>query len=557
MIEHRESISSTTSPKREALREAGEDEKVHAIERARREGKVVLTEDDCYDALGYNFGWWKKWTILTVIFIVQVSMNFNSSLYSNNLDNIQEKFGVSAQAARCGAMIFLVFYAFGCELWAPWSEELGRKPILQLSLFLVNLWQIPAALSPTFGGLLVARALGGLSSAGGSVTLGMVADMFEPNDQQYAVAYIVLSSVGGSIFGPIIGAFTEAYLGYKWNFWVQLIFGLFTQVCHLLLVPETRSSILVDREAKRRRKNGEPNVYGPNEVTPVRERFSAKEIGIIWIRPFHMFLTEPIVLFLSLLSGFSDALIFMFLQSFALVYKNIYGFGTIATNMAFAPILIGYFIAWFSFMPFFNRNKRDRELHPHNERIQYESRLWWLLFTAPCLWIGLFGFAWTTLPNVHWIASMIFAAVIGIANYSIYMATIDYMICAYGAYSASATGGNGFSRDFLAGVLTIPATPFFTNIGPDHHVNYACTILGCIAFLITIPVYIFYFKGEWFRKRSPFACSLADAAKENELRRTESIVRVSTRHSEVRGTSLRSPSRARSRKESVEHVENA
>jgi hypothetical protein len=41
------------------------------------------------------------------------------------------------------------------------------------------------------------------------------------------------------------------------------------------------------------------------------------------------------------------------------------------------------------------------------------------------------------------------------------MATIDYMICAYGPYSASATGGNGWSRDFLAGVLTLPATPFF------------------------------------------------------------------------------------------------
>ena len=44
---------------------------------------------------------------------------------------------------------------------------------------------------------------------------------------------------------------------------------------------------------------------------------------------------------------------------------------------------------------------------------------------------------------------MIFASIIGIANYSIYMATIDYMITAYGPYSASATGGNGWSRDFL------------------------------------------------------------------------------------------------------------
>jgi hypothetical protein len=39
-----------------------------------------------------------------------------------------------------------------------------------------------------------------------------------------------------------------------------------------------------------------------------------REILITWIRPFRMFVTEPIVLVLSLLSGFSDAIIFMFLQ---------------------------------------------------------------------------------------------------------------------------------------------------------------------------------------------------------------------------------------------------
>ena len=426
-------------------------------------------------------------------------------------------------------MIFLVTYAFGCELWAPWSEELGRKPILQLSLFLVNIWQLPAALAPNFASLMVARALGGICSAGGSVTLGMVADMWEPDDQQYAVAYVVLSSVGGSIFGPIVGAFTERFLGYAWNFWVQLIFGGFVQVVHLILVPETRSTVMMDNIARKRRKTGqEPNVYGPNELKTFKERFSAKEIITTWTRPFVMFFREPIVMFLSLLSGFSDALIFMFLQSFTLIYNKQYGFGIIATNMAFAPILIGYFIAYFSFFPAIEKNRRERKMYPNNERIQYESRLWWLLYTAPCLWIGLFAFAWTTLPQVHWIASMIFAAVIGIANYSIYMATIDYMISAYGPYSASATGGNGFSRDFLAGVLTLPATPFFENIGGKRHLNYALTILACIAVLVTIPVYVFYFKGEWFRKRSPFAESLHTARVENNGRRVSSIANMSS-----------------------------
>jgi hypothetical protein len=86
------------------------------------EVKRVLTEEDCYEELGFSFSTRKKWIILTVIFWVQVSMNFNTSLYSNALGGISAEFDVSLQAARVGAAIFLITYAFGCELWAPWSE---------------------------------------------------------------------------------------------------------------------------------------------------------------------------------------------------------------------------------------------------------------------------------------------------------------------------------------------------------------------------------------------------------------------------------------------------
>ena len=441
-------------------------------------------------------------------------MNLNTSLYSNGIGGISSDYNVSPQAARCGAMIFLVLYAFGCELWAPWSEELGRKPILQLSLLLVNIWQLPVALAPNFGSIMAGRALGGLSSAGGSVTLGMVADMWESDTQQYAVAFVVFSSVGGSIVGPVIGGPVEQYLPWQWTIWLQLIFGVAVQAMHLILVPETRTTIMMDRIAKKRRANGE-NVWGPNELVPFKSRFSAREILVTWIRPFKMFVTEPIVLTLSLLSGFSDALIFMFIQSFSLVYAQ-WQFSPTQLGLAFLPIGIGYVIAYLSFIPAIRRNIRERAAKPDDERAQYESRLWWLLWTAPCLPIGLFGFAWTSGGTVvnnpnGWIASMIFAAVVGIANYSIYMATIDFMIAAYGPYSASATGGNGWARDFLAGVLTIPATPFFQNIGGARHLEYASTILACISFVLVIAVYVVYWKGPVLRKRSPFAQHLAQA----------------------------------------------
>ncbi|KAF1974639.1 MFS general substrate transporter, partial [Bimuria novae-zelandiae CBS 107.79] len=467
--------------------------------------KTELTDTDAWDKLGYSFPTWRKWQILGVVFLIQISMNMNASLYANGVSRIASEHGVSKQVARIPQMAFLVAYGFGCELWAPWSEEYGRWPIQQLSLFLVNVWQIPCALSKNLATYIVCRTLGGLSTAGGSVTLGVLADMWEPDEQEYAVAFLVLSSVGGSVVGAVVGGFVEAYLSLPWVFWVQLIVGGATQVMHALCNPETRSTILLDREAKRRRRTGEDvNVYGPNEMRG--RKMTVKEFTTIFGRPFYMFFTEPIVLWLSLLSGFSDALIFTFLQSFTPVYEQ-WGFGTVGISLAFIPLLIAYILSYLSYLPsirhFRGKRRKGEDLAP-------EVRLWWLLFLAPLETIGLFGFAWTSLGPSHgipWIAPMIFSTLIGMANYAIYQSSIDYQTAAYGPYAASATGGNDLARDFLAGIAALYSAPMYENI-PGRPLEYASTILACLAFLVTIPIYIVYWKGPEIRAKSKFAQSL-------------------------------------------------
>lgn len=478
-----------------------------AAEKVRSDGKRELTEDDCYDKLGFSFPWYKKWLILTVIFTVQMSMNFNTSVYPNAVTPLSEHFHISEQVARVGQMIFLVTYAFGCELWAPWSEEFGRWPIMQLSLFLVNIWQIPCALAPNFGTIVVCRALGGLSSAGGSVTLGMTADMWEPDDQGFAVAYVVLSSVGGTTIGPVFGGMIQQWLDWHWNFWIQLIFGGVTQLAHFLLVSETRATILIDREAKRRRRTGEEsNVYGPNELK--KPRLSGTEILAVWRRPFEMFIREPIVLCLSLLSGFSDALIFTCIESFTLVFEQ-WGFNALQIGLCFISVVIGYLVAYAIFLPDIGRQRYIRKREGNGSRVP-ERRLLLLLFIAPLETIGLLGFGWTSMgPDyTHWVVPLVFILLIAVANYGIYMATVDYMVAAYGPYSASATGGNGFARDLLAGISAMYASPMYSNIGGRFHLQWASTILGCLAIFVTIPIYIFYWKGPQIRASSKFAQTL-------------------------------------------------
>jgi hypothetical protein len=95
------------------------------------DGKRIITEEECRHLLGYQWPSWRKWMLLSSIFIVQVSMNFCTSVFPNAVVPISETWGVTEVQARGGQVAFLLLYAFGCELWAPWSEEFGRWPVLQ------------------------------------------------------------------------------------------------------------------------------------------------------------------------------------------------------------------------------------------------------------------------------------------------------------------------------------------------------------------------------------------------------------------------------------------
>lgn len=374
------------------------------------------------------------------------------------------------------------------------------------------------------------------------MTLGLIADLYEPDDQQWPLAFIVLSScigtsIGGVIGGPIQAcrsnihhAFPNAGsrpwlslkltpaadLSWHWFFYIQLIFGAAVQLIHFF-TPECRSTILIDKEAKRRRKaNPGLEVYGPNELK--MPRISMKEAVKIWARPFEMFVREPIVLFLSLLSGFSDALIFIFLEGFPVVYEA-WDFGVLESAWAVIPINVAYFVTYLIYLPWIYRYTRTRQ--KKGEDFEAERRMKILLFLAPLEPIGLIGFAWTSLgpPRVHWIAPMIFSLLIGIANYAIYFSTVDYMIAAYGPYSASACGGNAFARDFLAGISAMFAIPMYEGIGSEYPTEWASTILAILSCMVVVPVYVFYWKGPVVRKKSKFAQALAEDRKAHQGRR--------------------------------------
>ncbi|KAJ8110257.1 hypothetical protein OPT61_g6855 [Boeremia exigua] len=443
--------------------------------------------------------------------------HYNAAVYSNAIAPLNKHYGLGNNHftnARAGLAWFLIPYGFGCELWAPWSEDFGRWIIMQLSLGSVNIWQIMAGASTSWNMVLAARVLGGVCSAGGSVTLGMVADMFQPEEQQYAVLWASLWSCLGSVIGGMAGGSIEQFLDWRWNFWIQLILGVTVQSIHFFFVPETRSTVMLDRRAKKLRKaDGACTIRGPTED----KKFNWKHAAALMGRPYKMLATEPIVLFLSLLSGFADALIFSFLESYGYVFgPGGWNFTPSQLGFALSALFIGYWAAGLSYVPIIRKDNLKRRA---GKILSPETRLWGLLFIAPLLSIGLFGSAFTvTGPPLPWIAPLIFTVFIGWANMAIYFATIDYMVAAYGGkYSASATGGNGFSRDVLAGICSFYTGPMYHKLGNQN----ATWLLFGLSVLVIIPVFWIYRCGPKIRAKSKYAAEVEAERQQNEDLQTE------------------------------------
>ena len=316
------------------------------------------------------------------------------------------------------------------------------------------------------------------------------------------------------VIGGICGGQIQQYLDWRWNFWIQLILGVTVQAVHLFTVPETRSTVMLNRKAKELRKadsTGACTVRGPTEGV----KFSFGDAFALMGRPYKMLAIEPIVLFLSLLSGFADALIFSFLESYGYVFgAGGWDFTPSQLGLALWALFIGYWAAWASYLPVVRRDTHKRKA---GKVLAPESRLWFLQYIGLLLPIGLLGSAFVvTGPPLPWIGPLIFAVLIGWANMAIYYATIDYMVAAYGGrYSASATGGNGFSRDVLAGICSFYVGPMYHKLGNQN----STFLLFGLSVLVSIPVFVIYRYGPQIRARSKYAKEVEKDRLENEEKR--------------------------------------
>ncbi|HZN48158.1 MAG TPA: multidrug effflux MFS transporter [Ramlibacter sp.] len=129
------------------------------------------------------------------------------------------QYGASQAAVQLTFSGFVAAYGGLQLLWGPWSDRVGRKPLLLLGMALACAGSVLAALAPNLTLLTLARVVQGAGSAAGMVIArAMVQDLFTGSDRTKMMAFIGMTMGVCPPLATLVGGQLHVRFGWQANF---------------------------------------------------------------------------------------------------------------------------------------------------------------------------------------------------------------------------------------------------------------------------------------------------------------------------------------------------
>jgi hypothetical protein len=198
-------------------------------------------------------------------------------------------------------------------------------------------------------------------------------------------------------------------------------------------------------------------------------------------------------------------LIFIYLQGYTFVFGDHFDLSPVPEGAMFLVGILGGFVAFIT-QPLQNYLYRRSAASTSNGKPRPEARLYTACFAVWIMLISIFWFAFTSTLNpktVSYQVPMWSGFLFGYAEVAIYTGLWQYGTDAYGENAGSALAAINLPANTAAAGLAHAAIPFFENVGN----KWTLGILGFISILYLAVPPLLIWKGQWLRKRSPFALS--------------------------------------------------
>lgn len=315
----------------------------------------------------------------------------------------------------------------------------------------------------------------------------------------------------GPTLGPIVGGFLGEAKGWRWVEGLMAIFTGAVWIIGALTIPETYTPVLLrKRAAELSRATGK--VYlSKHEATHGTPTLGAS-FKVALSRPWILLFREPIVLLLSIYMAIIYGTLYMMFAAFPIMFQQQRGWSEGVGGLAFLGVAVGMIAAVIYTIPDNKRYNRaaDAAITNGAHSAPPEAILPPSMLGSAFIPLGLFIFAWTNYPSIHWIVCIIFTAPFGFGMVLVFLSIMNYLIDAYTIYAASVLAANSVLRSLFGAVFPLFTTYMYSNLG----IHWASTIPAFLA-LICVPFpFLFFRYGPAIRKRCKFAREAEEAMAE-------------------------------------------
>jgi EmrB/QacA subfamily drug resistance transporter len=168
----------------------------------------------------------RGWTLL-IVSLGLFMMVLDNLVVNVALPSIRHDLGASIQTLEWTVNAYVLAYAVLLLTGSALGDRLGRKRMFIFGISLFTVGSIGAALSPTIGFLIAARATQGVAAALVTpLTLTLLAEAFPPHQRGLALGvWSGISGIGVAL-GPLVGGALTQLASWHWIFWVNVPIGI-------------------------------------------------------------------------------------------------------------------------------------------------------------------------------------------------------------------------------------------------------------------------------------------------------------------------------------------
>lgn len=471
------------------------------------------TEDDPYLAEfipndprnPMGFSQIKKWAITILVAFATLAVAFASAAYSGPVKQIIEEFHSSEEVATLGITLFVLGFAIGPLLWAPLSELYGRQVLFIGTYAALTAFNAGAAGSKNMATLLIMRFFAGsfgsspLTNAG-----GVIADMFPANQRGMGMSVFAAAPFLGPTIGPIVGGFVGETIGWRWVEGVMAIFTGVLCIVGTLLIPETYPPVLLQKRAAELSK-----LTGKKYISILEKQRGktspAHAFKTALARPWVLLFVEPIVFLISIYFAIIYGTLYMLFGAFPIVYQEYRGWSQGIGGLAFIGVAVGM-IAGVGYSMYDNKRYAKVEAE-HNGEAPPEARLPASLIGAVAIPVGMFWFAWTNGPSIHWIVSIMAGVPFGFGMVLVFLSCMNYLIDSYTIYAASVLAANSVLRSLFGAIFPLFTTYMYQGLG----IHWASSVPAFLALACLPFPFVFYKYGEAIRMKCKYSAQAHEA----------------------------------------------